>query len=192
MRRRLLTIAIFLLVGAMVNVGVAWGCAVIWPGYYAIYGGIDRDWPHGVPQGWPAPEVVNEYRGFGWAFETFFSAPDTPRWSRGVYAYLSRAGWPAVTLKALRWKDRGAGVDDGGWAWHINLDNGKVAALPLRPIWPGFAVNSLFYAAILWLAIPGPFALRRLIRRRRGLCPACAYDLRHGEHEACPECGLAA
>ncbi len=64
--------------------------------------------------------------------------------------------------------------------------------LPLRPIRPGFAVNTLFYAALLWLVIPGPFALRRLIRRRRGLCPACGYDLRHGEHEACPECGVTA
>ncbi len=64
--------------------------------------------------------------------------------------------------------------------------------LPLRPIWPDFAVNSLFYATLLWLLFPGSFALRRLIRRRRGLCLACGYDLRHAEHEACPECGMAA
>ena len=62
--------------------------------------------------------------------------------------------------------------------------------LPYLPIWPGFTVNTLFYAALLWLVIPGPFALRRLIRVRRGLCPACGYDLRHGEHEVCPECGV--
>ncbi len=64
--------------------------------------------------------------------------------------------------------------------------------LPLGIFWPGFGVNALFYAAILWLLILGPFALRRLIRQRRGLCPACGYDLRHGEHEACPECGVTA
>ncbi len=75
----------------------------------------------------------------------------------------------------------------------IKLYYGTYArVLPLRPIWPGFAVNAIFYAAILWLLIPGPFALRRLVRRRRGLCPACGYDLRHGEHEACPECGVTA
>ncbi len=60
-------------------------------------------------------------------------------------------------------------------------------ALPLRPIRPGFAVNTFFYAGILWLLIPGPFALRRLIRRRRGLCPKCAYPM--GESEVCTECG---
>ncbi len=61
------------------------------------------------------------------------------------------------------------------------------AALPLRPVWPGFAVNTSFYAAILWLLIPGPFVLRRLVRRRRGLCPKCAYPM--GESEVCTECG---
>ena len=26
-------------------------------------------------------------------------------------------------------------------------------------------------------------------RRNRGLCPKCAYDLRHEYHRGCPECG---
>ncbi len=59
--------------------------------------------------------------------------------------------------------------------------------LPLLPIWPGFAVNTFFYAGILWLLIPGPFALRRFIRVRRGLCPKCAYPM--GEGVVCTECG---
>ncbi len=58
-----------------------------------------------------------------------------------------------------------------------------------RPLWPGFAVNTLFYAVVLWLLIPGPFALRRFIRVRRGLCPACAYP--RGESDVCSECGKA-
>ena len=63
--------------------------------------------------------------------------------------------------------------------------------LPLRPVWPGFVLNSLLYAASLWLLISGPFTLRRMIRRKRGLCPKCAYDLRGTDHAACPECGTA-
>ncbi len=61
--------------------------------------------------------------------------------------------------------------------------------LPLRPLWPGFAVNTLFYTVILWFMICGPFALRRLIRMKRGLCPACAYPV--GETTVCSECGKA-
>ena len=59
--------------------------------------------------------------------------------------------------------------------------------IPLRPIWPGFAINTVFYAAILWLLFAAPFALRRRIRIKRGLCPACAYPV--GESELCTECG---
>ena len=62
-----------------------------------------------------------------------------------------------------------------------------VEFLPIRPLWPGFAVNTLFYAAVLWLLIPGPFVLRRVIRVKRGLCPACAYPM--GESAVCSECG---
>ncbi|MEE9129392.1 MAG: hypothetical protein V3T84_05190 [Phycisphaerales bacterium] len=62
--------------------------------------------------------------------------------------------------------------------------------LPLRPIWLGFAINTVFYAAILWLLTLGPFTARRHIRRKRGLCLKCGYDLRGAEHEACPECGF--
>ncbi|MEE9296196.1 MAG: hypothetical protein V3W34_14715 [Phycisphaerae bacterium] len=67
--------------------------------------------------------------------------------------------------------------------------SGDPRAPPFIPVLPGFAINTLFYAAILWLVIPGPFALRRLIRRKRGHCIKCGYDLRHADHEACPECG---
>ena len=58
----------------------------------------------------------------------------------------------------------------------------------MRPIWPGFAINTIFYAALLWLLVWGPFAMRRFIRRKRGLCVTCGYDLRHADHDACPEC----
>jgi hypothetical protein len=66
-------------------------------------------------------------------------------------------------------------------------DEPSLGMLPIRPLWPGFAVNTLFYAAILWLLVPGPFALRRFIRVKRGLCPKCAYPM--GEAAVCTECG---
>jgi len=52
---------------------------------------------------------------------------------------------------------------------------------------PGFAVNTLFYTAILWLFFAAPFALRRRRRITRGLCPACAYPV--GGSPVCTECG---
>jgi hypothetical protein len=61
--------------------------------------------------------------------------------------------------------------------------------LPLRPIWTGFAVNTIFYATILWLLTLGPFTARRMIRRKRGRCLKCGYDLRGNLSPGCPECG---
>mgnify|MGYP003578232462 CR=1 FL=1 len=55
------------------------------------------------------------------------------------------------------------------------------------PLWPGFAINTLFYAGILWVMFAAPFALRRRRRIKRGLCPACAYPV--GESIVCTECG---
>jgi hypothetical protein len=44
--------------------------------------------------------------------------------------------------------------------------------MPLQRIWPGFAINTIFYAAILWLlfAVPG-FVCRRLVIRGRATRP---------------------
>src|SRR5678816_2967482 len=61
--------------------------------------------------------------------------------------------------------------------------------LPLRPIWPGFAINTIFYAAVLWLLFAAFGQIRRRRRIKRGLCPACAYPV--GESAVCTECGKA-
>lgn len=62
--------------------------------------------------------------------------------------------------------------------------------LPTRPLWPGFTADAAVFAAAWFLAlfIPGP--LLRTIRRRRGLCAHCAYNLRGlPANPVCPECG---
>ncbi len=64
-----------------------------------------------------------------------------------------------------------------------------VRLLPLSPIAPGFAINTVFYAFFLWLLIAVPFALRRRRRIKLGLCPKCAYPV--GTNEVCTECGAA-
>ena len=50
-----------------------------------------------------------------------------------------------------------------------------------------FAVRTLFYSALLWLLILGPFTLRRFLRVRRGRCAKCGYPI--GESGVCSECG---
>jgi hypothetical protein len=59
--------------------------------------------------------------------------------------------------------------------------------LPLRPVWPEFAINTIFYAAILWVLFAAPLAFRRRRRINRGCCGACGYPV--GTSKVCTECG---
>ena len=59
--------------------------------------------------------------------------------------------------------------------------------MPFYPIWPGFAMNTILYGAILWMVLVLPFNIRRRRRIKRGLCARCAYPV--GTNEKCTECG---
>ncbi len=97
-------------------------------------------------------------------------------------------GWPTLAMRQefhyLAMSER---TFWSGWDPYRQVRTNAGAVLPHYPIWPGFPINTLFYAAILWLVIPGPFALRRFLRLKRGLCPKCAYPM--GESAVCSECG---
>src|SRR5262245_1693379 len=118
-------------------------------------------------------------------------------------------GWPWL---GMRWSQRyGQGVEHGivlsqsSWRAGIGLTDGSSShksrmrivirprfastVLPCAMIWPGFAFNTGFYATILWLMWATPFAIRRSLRIKRGLCPTCAYPI--GRSPSCTECGAA-
>ncbi len=223
MKRRLLIIALFLLLGAVVNVAVAWGCAI-----WSSVRDIDSDFPSAppddikvhLPPGWLAPSHPNVSftrqrhnvgSGFGLRVEKFgvsehlygvnIVGPDR-------VLHIHESGWPALALRCHSLIDysmldfQTRTLRPNGWSGGIapssflspRLHNHWVVPfpaydppLPLRPIWPGSVINTLFYAGLLWLLIPGPFALRRFLRLRRGLCPKCAYPM--GESAVCTECG---
>jgi len=67
----------------------------------------------------------------------------------------------------------------------------RLSALPLRPVWPGFAVNAAFYGAIAWTLMFVAGAIRRARRHGADQCKACAYDRRglRTASDPCPECG---
>ncbi len=146
MKRRLVILASFLLLGAVVNVAVALG-SDSWNRHPSRVMRVLR-------------QRVNVLGFVEYTEEYYDNVRARPR------AYT--VGWPTATL---------------GYTW--TLDDGRLA--PLRPIWPGFAINTLFYATLLWLLAWGPFPLRRSLRLRRGLCPTCAYPM--GESAVCTECG---
>jgi len=118
---------------------------------------------------------------------------------------IAAHGWPYLALwceinsewlvKDKRYKPEtsaGGGVDDS----NINLSSSRrnLLAIGLRPLWKGFLLDSLIYAA-LWLILITLFlTLWKLcvwpMRKIRKRCLKCGYDLRGNvSGGGCPECG---
>jgi hypothetical protein len=183
-KRRLVLILLLLVAGAIVNIAVAWTCALRPdPSVGRVKSVSDLAWPEGVSEAWqPPPTHYGEQVRFGRSRVTWMGMDND-----GLRV-LTRigCGWPLVAMRCSR------GSDGGPLFWvdamEINAAglSAAWAGVPLRPVWPGFAVNTLFYAAILWLPF-GAFALRRRRRIKRGLCPKCAYPV--GTSDKCTECG---
>jgi hypothetical protein len=111
----------------------------------------------------------------------------------------SAFGFPAVCL----WYERSGGLSMFGSAprlhggYEITTERGRKrsgmvaeAAIPLRPIWAGLAMNTAVYASC-WIGVLGLLAAWRRARAgRHGRCRSCGYDLGGLPAGAvCPECG---
>jgi hypothetical protein len=217
MKRRALQIVVLLLLGAIVNVAVAWGCAAFLVVDGSTCKSVMIGFVHAQPPQWYATMYSRSgaVRLYGFApneEQGEFLSDDkrvfpVPHWSRLRTRPLSTndrcvddvRGWPMVSLRsgfdALADPNNSAGIiarSVGGVPLPpqprvMATTVWDVRALPLIPIWPAFAINTIFYAAILWVLFFAPGKVRRSIRRRRGLCPACAYPI--GTSEICTECG---
>lgn len=163
--------------------------------------------------GWPDPQSFDrayrmpaaareiDVRAARYARRTFLETrgdkedfPAIPYWVHGttlpplgtpipVYTSHVGYGWPFRSVRGTMHVNAMSGY----WVvpGFVPLIGGGV--LPSIPIWPGVLANTLVYST-LWLA--GVLSLMRLktaVRRRRGLCPACGYDLTGTT--SCPECG---
>ncbi len=117
-----------------------------------------------------------------------------------VLRFVESRGWPALGMRS-EWQTKGRAGSSVSVSPRVQVIRGYLVSsdrskpwdvenprvIPLRPIWLEFTANTLFYASLLWLLIPGPFALRRFLRLKRGLCLKCAYPA--GESSVCTECG---
>lgn len=120
-------------------------------------------------------------------------------WAGRQWMVCDTRGWPFAALSCTwPWWDWVGGryppVAGGVPLPRHEVKNGfrqaAMRALPLRPLWGGFLLNAAFYAGLWWLVRDGRAAVLRVVRRRRGRCPNCAYD-RTGlpPGAVCPECG---
>jgi hypothetical protein len=203
--------SILLLLGAVVNVAAAWGCAV-------AHGSVEQTWsPYHNPS-IQHPIVIFITRRLGYTIVSGCERSGTllDRYPESVRHYRGDVWWVQDALKS---NTNNYGIASGMpelvlTAWRAARDNDEMQVpgmihmgilckqerrrsqsdfpaipviLPMKPIWPGFVINTIFYAAILWLLFAAPLALRGRLRLKHGLCPACAYPI--GASFICTECG---
>jgi hypothetical protein len=189
------------MVGAVVTVAVAWAWAYLDIGArYEQKTGWDVYWLWKAP-GYPTPTKRVDF--LAWGLNVTTVSDDRQEGRSTIRSHSTSrldAGWPLRSLRAESWEpqDNPPAPPKAGFTF-LSLREGVTLAtqpgamvwIPLKPIEFGFAVDAVFYAVILnaaiWL-VPGSV---RAMRRTRGRCDGCGYDLAGVPSGMCPECGTA-
>lgn len=99
-----------------------------------------------------------------------------------VYGFPWRAAWSRCGVGTV---DRSLSRNEGLAELSIM---GRAWGVPVRPLWSGLFLNTLFYAALIIVPVVAIRWFKRARRRRRTRCVACGYDVSGGGN-VCPECG---
>jgi len=205
-KRRALNLSLralfWLAIGAALNVAIAWGVSIFrfsnkytewsstsWPAYApGHWTESPAHWPIHVPHSWPPPDQRST--ALAWC-------GSRDRWSTGYlpYPWVDRFAW-GFPFRSMAFYFRGAHgptgiphVEPVKGAFIIRTRKPPYHAIPLRPVWPEFIGNTLFYGALAFAALRALRASRRWWRQRAGHCGRCGYDLHGIVGEVCPECG---
>ena len=208
MKRRLaFTLLVLLILGAIINVAVAWGLyAFLQPMFvsHCYDSTVHTSWLRA--HGWnPKPDHVltcTSIERIGAARYYFDELPPAFIGPSKTIGFRAFYGWPLQSLEYSEFH-----VDPQGrfaslpWSKPMTISQNLVKApaatngtrslagssyvvqlygFPIRPRWDGFLLNTVFFGLLLLLI----WQARRVVgyrsrrRLRTGLCPQCAYDLR--------------
>jgi hypothetical protein len=98
-----------------------------------------------------------------------------------------RFGFPSRSVSWDLWLGHPQRIGLANSEGHDGCNPTSRVALPRSVISPGFAINTVFDAAVLAVIWFAPGATRRRRRVKPGLCPACAFPV--GSSPVCTECG---
>ena len=208
-------IFVFLLLGAILNVAVAWGCVAAGRRArrtYVVYRnprngevpvlGVEATFGFEIACG------INDW----WMLYATDDGSDQPAaylgrawWpERGVeygFSTHAAAGWPMLSLREcvsnfpnplVPVADLNSGVATPPASSPVEVVSDRIgipALLSLRPIVPGFVIDTLLYSGAIVIVLLGGSTLQQLVRRRRSLCAHCGYP--RGTSPVCTECGEA-
>ena len=187
MKRRLIQVPVIMLLGVIINVAVTVlicilgdfyvdstelseaECAQLWKMYAA------PDWPK---------HVIGGERSFG--FGGTIASVEFEEGDSSCSIEEGRIGWPCFAVIAARNE-----APDGEVRYYgtLAMQIGGLDQIPCIPVWPGFAINAIFYGTIMWLPFVILGRIRRWRRVARGRCPNCGYPI--GASAVCTECGKA-
>jgi ankyrin repeat protein len=210
------TAVLFLALGLVTSVGVAWAFAAMfehaqtseafnflpgeaaqWRGVEVVAAALDH---HRDPPVWSRDSTVQDG----------YSPGPVPDWSMliepppedGLSVYETATGWPRVCLFCrVDWRadDWMLSTDfpDGAIEGHLPAsmlpgEGRDVLRLPATPITKNLFVDGAFWGVVIaalcfgWRVV---VRLHWLQRRRRRRCGYCGYLLVHIESDVCPECG---
>ena len=188
-----------LLLGAVLTVAAAWAPA-LWYDFFGEDSGNVSAVTNDDLQWWRATvsadadheltKVVRRDRvSLGFDLVSMYSIKEVLK----AEAFRGRFGFPLQSLEYSQWELDPYPFRAPAWqtrgCWILNRGGATIITFPLIPIWSGFGIDTLFFAALSTLILAG---WRRLIRRRRlkrGRCPACKYPI--GTSPVCTECGEA-
>ena len=215
--RTLLVFLLLLAGGAIINIAVAWGCAIflcdvtdgwtmrsgasrlengsVWgnfrldrPGYFEIRSHVSAP-PDEWEERWEDPSSLIEPWG---------RVPSQMEVNTQWEEFAS--GWPRPVLRSrLHINDYSrsfAATATPKVFPRDTLESGftiqvpllsREAILPTGMIWHGVVINTVFYAVLAWLVFALTIILRNQRRIRRGICPGCMYPV--GTSDTCTECG---
>jgi hypothetical protein len=148
--------------------------------------------------GWPWPAFTLERRSIHGTLRaseilrpTFEGHLDHGPTPAGADPTVARPGNSWDGVDRTPWPRRGLTIPSG-LAAALGARPGR--PLPVWPLWPGLAADSMVLLALIASVHFGPGLVRRALllrqsfRTRRDLCPACAYPV--GVSERCTECGV--
>jgi hypothetical protein len=213
-KRTLLMVLLLLTGGAIINVAVAWVCCMNGADDSRFarrtITDADMEWrTRHAPGGILEAMDARQHNSLGYAEVRLRCHGPVVRLYESRSEILSGACWTEAGLPCRSVRGEWFLIPDAAnglvnvetrGAYRLQLKStGNPVTFPESPIWPGFAINTMFYAAVLWVLLALPGAVRRFVRRRRGRCTRCGYDLR-GQVAApgwkgkivCPECGTIA
>lgn len=190
-----------LALGIATTLLLAYGGAVLYSELdFGGYGNGDLYMLRQTNAWWDVVTYVGDER----AEDAIVRVRDVHDWSEDTIAAVVRAdaaggawprdvvliGWPCRCVWGAKGGESGSEVEGlvevPEWLETIRFVHNP---LPVRVWWPGMGADVALFGGVWMAVLAGPGVASRWLRRRRGGCVACGYDVRGVA--VCPECGLA-